>query len=524
VALATPFDLPDPLAGGGSAWLRWADEVDPLGERHSWRDWSSPTYTYGQAPHSGIEFDPLPQGTPYEPTSSLTGWAAIGGDLDSWMRANEPAWAQFGDVGRAVNPGEIASPNDPSWANVNRWDGAILGAIRKVATETGVYVPANLVKSIMHLESGGVHENASPQDAYGLMQIMPMWNGTWGLDYTDPLQNIELGVRILVDNYNAGDPATGEKSWEWATRRYLGLGGPDALGTDHNTYWAAVSQRWSELNAFGGGGSTGGATTPPPNTEAYRAIWGGIDAVITQEYGPTEFAAANPSWSSYGGAYTEDGQPMGHPGIDVGVSAGTVLYAPLAGTVVCAGTGVGNGADSCSAYESTVQMGDGAGRFQIMLDNGDMLIYGHIAQSLVQPGQRVNPGDAVARSGSQNGDHLHLEYRKYLGPPNTGTSSGYLMVDPRAALGGGFTGSFRQPGPVQFVASATDWNAFMRNAAQGLPVTGAATVGGFHDWLREQMGVGSAPRVFAPEGPPAGWAFGAGAPPPVPAPVPAPAP
>jgi murein DD-endopeptidase MepM/ murein hydrolase activator NlpD len=61
-------------------------------------------------------------------------------------------------------------------------------------------------------------------------------------------------------------------------------------------------------------------------------------------------------------------------------------------------------------------------------------------------GQRINAGALVGYSGTQNGGHVHVEYRT-PGP----TSSGYQIVDPRtklngSALPGGGAGPYNIPG------------------------------------------------------------------------------
>jgi len=148
------------------------------------------------------------------------------------------------------------------------------------------------------------------------------------------------------------------------------------------------------------------------------AIWGDLDFPISQEYGHTPFSVAHPGWYAYGGALGLDG--YAHPGIDIGMPAGTPLYSPVTGTVTVAGgtpyyTFYGNGQP-------------GVGHLQIETDAGDIVILGHMGRIVVDVGQRVAPGEFVGLSGGENGDHLHLETRERQ------PGGGYRAVDPRESF------------------------------------------------------------------------------------------
>ena len=115
-----------------------------------------------------------------------------------------------------------------------------------------------------------------------------------------------------------------------------------------------------------------------------------------------------------------------HPGIDVSMDYGTTLYAPASGRITCAGTGVGQGYDNsdCAAYPDYGP--GGAGRVELLLDDGTVLIYGHCATALAPVGTRVEASTAIATSGHMASDHLHFEVRV----PNSGCNTGYAIVDP----------------------------------------------------------------------------------------------
>ncbi len=144
-------------------------------------------------------------------------------------------------------------------------------------------------------------------------------------------------------------------------------------------------------------------------------IWGGLDFPLSQEFGHTDFSVSNPSMYSYGTEYGLDG--LQHPGLDVGMPAGTWLYSPVEGTVKIAGgtpyfTFYGNGRL-------------GVGELLIRTDAGDEVVLGHMGAISVQAGQRVTVGQFVGLSGGENGDHLHLEAREWQ------STGGFLIVDPR---------------------------------------------------------------------------------------------
>ncbi len=84
-----------------------------------------------------------------------------------------------------------------------------------------------------------------------------------------------------------------------------------------------------------------------------------------------------------------------HMGVDIAAPIGTPIYAPAEGVVIFSG------------------IKDGFGNF-VMVAHGYGVVsrYGHNAENLVQPGQRVGRGDQIATvgmSGRTTGPHLHYE-------------------------------------------------------------------------------------------------------------------
>src|SRR5690606_34016049 len=105
---------------------------------------------------------------------------------------------------------------------------------------------------------------------------------------------------------------------------------------------------------------------------------------------------------------------------DIGVPRGTVLRAPANATVTSAG-GTPWYQDAYNYY---------AGDLRLQLDNGAIVVLGHSSEIYYGSGAWVGQGTAVGASGTQNGDHLHLEVRV---PGNC--SSGYCTVDPIGYFG-----------------------------------------------------------------------------------------
>ncbi|MGR7025860.1 M23 family metallopeptidase [Geodermatophilus sp. URMC 62] len=84
-----------------------------------------------------------------------------------------------------------------------------------------------------------------------------------------------------------------------------------------------------------------------------------------------------------------------HVGIDLAAPIGTPEYAAADGVVLEAGPAIGFGL-----------------AVHLQHENGDVTVYGHMEQILVQPGQVVRAGDTIAllgNGGQSTGPHLHLE-------------------------------------------------------------------------------------------------------------------
>lgn len=380
------------------------------------------------------------QSNPFGRSSSMASRLGYGGSpVGDWtarsmanMDANYGLDGGFGPGAMgSANVGQ-AMPTGPSFAGGNLDDAT--AEINAAANKWGV--PANLIKAILAKESTGdwnAHGNRSVYLAsrgeriLGYSGIMESTARAWGYDFNalqgsralqiDAVANGlarlynqvggQYGWDGVINTYYSGDPTgtyTPGDSWQYgSTQQYL----------------SQVKGWWQQLDAMSGSpGQYGGPVAS--GTGTWQA-WSG-NFPITQEHGPTPFSQGAGAWM-YG--YAASVGVNGHPGLDIGMPAGTSVVTPVGGTVVIAG---GSG-----YYRDVNGDGPGRGELRIQLDNGDILILGHMRSINVQVGQRVSAGQAVGLSGSFNGDHLHYEIRKYT--PGA-TSSGYTAVDPRQYFSG----------------------------------------------------------------------------------------
>ncbi len=182
------------------------------------------------------------------------------------------------------------------------------------------------------------------------------------------------------------------------------------------------------------------APAPGPNTsptgggDITSMSSGGVYATQDINYGfgspgcSTCYNADGSSFYEYG-----EGHGMGghrHTGYDVPIAYGEQYVAPISGVVTCGGTGNGPGSwdTGCVAFGN--KDGGGAGRVEVLADNGVSFIFGHSLDSYVQPGDTVSVGQALGTSGwSPDAAHYHLEARVWC--PNIGD---YWIVDPQTAM------------------------------------------------------------------------------------------
>jgi lipoprotein NlpD len=129
------------------------------------------------------------------------------------------------------------------------------------------------------------------------------------------------------------------------------------------------------------------STAPPPQAgqgaRKYALTWP-VEGVLTSRFG------------------SRNGK--GHDGIDIGAAPGTAVKAAAAGDVIFA--------DTHGSYGNLVLVRHAGGL---------VTVYAHNAKNLVNKGQRVKQGQAIATVGSTGhatGPHLHFEVRRGVAAEN----------------------------------------------------------------------------------------------------------
>jgi murein DD-endopeptidase MepM/ murein hydrolase activator NlpD len=158
--------------------------------------------------------------------------------------------------------------------------------------------------------------------------------------------------------------------------------------------WQAA-QSWMAANAAQ-------YTTSSGHSQKYRFIWPAQKGVISQGFGPTDFAPEPPG---FGAAHF-------HAGVDIANSAGTPIFAADDGVVVAAeasmlnGNMIGYGRHVIIAHKQ--DPGDPTSSLDILT------LYGHLDGYSVKVGQAVHQGDLIGvmgSTGNSSGPHLHFELR-----------------------------------------------------------------------------------------------------------------
>jgi murein DD-endopeptidase MepM/ murein hydrolase activator NlpD len=297
-------------------------------------------------------------------------------------------------------------------------------------------VPANLLKSVMNRESSGnweANNYTNPSRGSYMLPFMGIFKAaaeSVGFDFEAMKGNKQMQINAAAAILKRDYEAYG--SWEAALSNYLTgdpnawkTGGSDPEGTLTAEYYVGQAiALWKELDAASGG--TGQATGGSAGGVFSSSLWGDVPASISYEFNAE---SVNGDMYNYGSAHGTNGWV--HPGIDVSVPHGTVLYTPKDGIVSCVGTadaGIGGtGGGSCGHFGDTDT--GGVGNVTIKFDDGTFLVFGHSQAGLVPVGTRVRAGQAVARSGGMGGAHVHFEYRV----PG-GCDSGYCVADPRQVV------------------------------------------------------------------------------------------
>ena len=155
---------------------------------------------------------------------------------------------------------------------------------------------------------------------------------------------------------------------------------------------AANDAAWQAAQAWMASNS---AAFPPQGTHStkYPFIWPAQKGVISQGFGPTDWAPEPPG---FGAAHF-------HAGVDIAHDSGTPIFAADDGVVASVKDSMLNG----------VLIGYGR-HVVIAHASGMMTLYGHLNAYSVKVGQAVHQGDLIGvmgSTGNSSGPHLHFELR-----------------------------------------------------------------------------------------------------------------
>ena len=116
-----------------------------------------------------------------------------------------------------------------------------------------------------------------------------------------------------------------------------------------------------------------------------------------------------------------------HSGFDITADIGTEVHPIMNGTVLLAEFD-GTTTEGFDAFN------DGYGnKVEILNDDGKRVVYGHLREILVKPGEKVTTETVIGKTGSSGGSrvpHLHLEIRK----ENTEETGLAYTIDPLEVL------------------------------------------------------------------------------------------
>lgn len=158
----------------------------------------------------------------------------------------------------------------------------------------------------------------------------------------------------------------------------------------------------------------GSAIDPPPPTprligDVYGGSGSGPGSAIWPATGAlTDSFGCRPSVTGIISPLCPPGQEF-HNGIDIANSTGTLVVAPIAGTVTYAGAAASG--PNCSGISGSNSPHLGYGNY-VRIDgaNGQVHVLGHLQSVSVSPGQTVSAGQQVGTmnsTGCSTGSHLH---------------------------------------------------------------------------------------------------------------------
>jgi len=133
----------------------------------------------------------------------------------------------------------------------------------------------NLAEAVMAQESGGRPNAVSPVGATGLMQLMPGTAKELGVDPSDPVQNVDGGVRYLKQQIDKFGVPGGLAAYNAGPGRVQKVGNRfDALPEETRNYVPSVMNRTAEIAQRGGANV---AQPQQPQTPDLPTLLGGFD-------------------------------------------------------------------------------------------------------------------------------------------------------------------------------------------------------------------------------------------------------
>jgi murein DD-endopeptidase MepM/ murein hydrolase activator NlpD len=204
---------------------------------------------------------------------------------------------------------------------------------------------------------------------------------------SDQLQSLIDESRTTLDGFSQQEAATVRQATSMLLQRQQQL-----IATAENQVWQQA-QLWATLNGssippattLGSSRSTG--TVGGGGGGGFRFGWPIQGAVLTQGFGPTDFALEPAMF----------GFPHFHAGLDL-ASRVTRISAAADGVVAAVGSGT-----------------TGYGNYVIIVHGGGLVtLYGHLTVAMVKVGDTVTQGQQIGVEGStgnSTGLHLHFEVR-----------------------------------------------------------------------------------------------------------------
>jgi murein DD-endopeptidase MepM/ murein hydrolase activator NlpD len=345
----------------------------------------------------------------------------------------------FTALGRqaAYNEKQAAANKIPATTSGGASTGMSPG-VAKWATQTqevfgdlGADIPDAML-AIMTNESGGDPNAYNPAgDAWGLFQNVGLGSRDPNAQFAAAHTLAQQKLASIAQSYKANglNPNARTRALDlalaWAGHFDYGTGRANPTSTDIGSGQTAVELTTIFLRNYDA--IKAGRSAPTGGGTGLAAVTGGKVFPIMQGFGRTDYSVQHPSTYAYGKSFGLAGDE--HPGIDWAAPMGTQVYTPVGGVVSVVGNDHGTG-----YYYTNTMSGsdlDHSGEFAITLDNGDIVILGHMASINAQVGQRLNAGTLIGLSGGSDGSHVHIEVRRKN--PN----GGYTAVDPATYFGGG---------------------------------------------------------------------------------------